>query len=127
MPALFLLFSHFLTTRQEQDAYSTLKVREIHPLPPELQARWSQVPPELEAVTEYAQPIWDWLKDQATPGDYVLVQGDFGMSHATVEYAKTQGLLPVYATTRRKSQETKQADGSVKKTLVFDHVRFRRY
>ncbi|RMG74613.1 MAG: hypothetical protein D6722_02265 [Bacteroidetes bacterium] len=124
---LFLLFSHRLTAEQQADAESSLGVTDIRYLPEDLQARWSQVPPEPESVRPFAQPIWDWLAAEAQPGDYVMVQGDFGMSYATVQEALRLGLIPVYATTRRESSEVVTQDGQVKKTLTFKHVRFRRY
>ncbi|MEZ4687226.1 MAG: CRISPR-associated protein Csx20 [Bacteroidia bacterium] len=124
---LFLLFSHALTPAQERDAHISLGVEQFCYLPEKLQQRWSQVPPEPENITEIAQPIWDWLTKVTTPGDHVLVQGDFGMTYATVHHAFQLGLIPVYATTRRESQEVQLPDGSVRKTLVFAHVRFRKY
>lgn len=127
MPQLLLLFSHRLTSEQEQDAREKLGATALTYLPDELQALWSQAPPEPDTLDDFAQPVWDWLAREAQPGDYVLVQGDFGMSYATVNEAKRLGLVPVYATTRRESSEVVESDGQVRKTLTFRHVRFRRY
>lgn len=127
MPQLFLFFSHRLTPEQRADAAQSLGVTDLRYLPEGLQAQWSQVPPDLERVDAYAQPLWQWLQTEAQPGDYVMVQGDFGLTYATVQEALRQGLIPVYATTRRESSETVNQEGEVKKTLTFKHVRFRRY
>jgi len=127
MPQLFLLFSHQLTPEQQADATQRLKVDTFRSLPPDLQAQWSQVPPELEQVDVYAQPIWDWLSEKAEGGDYVMVQGDFGITYATVRKALDLGLVPVYATTRRESSEVVAENGEVRKTLTFRHIRFRKY
>ncbi|MDP5172418.1 MAG: CRISPR-associated protein Csx20 [Bacteroidia bacterium] len=124
---LFLLFSHSLTPPQEEDARISLGVTDIRPLPADLQQLWSQVPPDLEELGSMASPIWDWLEHEAQVGDYVLVQGDFGLTYATVNKSIGLGLVPIYATTERKSTETTNAQGQVTKTLVFTHVRFRRY
>lgn len=127
MPQLFLLFSHDLTELQRSDATESLGISKIRHLPADLQECWSQVPPELPDVAEHAQPIWNWLRKEASPKDYVLIQGDFGMSYATVQLAFSLGITPIYATTRRESVEENLPDGSVRKTNRFAHVQFRAY
>ena len=124
---LFLLFSHALTGEQERDARTSLEVEEILPLPEDLQQRWSNVPPELTTLDEHLQPVLDWLRDQARPGDYVLIQGDFGAVYRAVCFALEHGLTPLYATTVRRVKEMRLPDGRVESTRVFQHVRYRRY
>ena len=124
---LFLLFSHALTGEQERDARASLGVEEILPLPENLQQRWSNVPPDLETVQEHIGPALNWLGEQARPGDYVLIQGDFGAVYRAVCVALEQGLTPLYATTARRVKETRLPDGRVESTRVFQHVRYRRY
>ncbi len=127
MPALFLLFSHTLTEDQQKDAKASLGVTQFHHLPEDLQQIWSQVTLYIKNVADHAIPIWDWLVKEAKQGDYVLIQGDFGMTYATVNYALTLGLNPVYSTTIRRSKEETNEAGKVTKTLVFQHVRYRSY
>ncbi len=123
----FLFFSHRLTEDQLYDAEANLGASEVVYLPTHLQEKWSQVPPEPETVEEFARPLWDWLAAEAAPGDYAMIQGDFGLSFATVNKAIRLGLVPVYATTRRESSEITDDQGQIRKTLLFKHVRFRRY
>jgi len=122
---LFLFFSHTLTQEQINDA-KNLGIDKFVPLPNELQYLWSNVPPELEDIEEYAKPFYEFLNINARKGDYVLVQGDFGLSCRLVNYSKQKGLIPVYATTKRKVIETEK-DGKIVKKSEFKHVRFRRY
>ncbi len=96
-------------------------------LPEHLQARWSNVPPHLESIDDHLRPILDWLGEQTQPGDYVLVQGDFGAVYLSVIYAFAVGLIPLYATTERQVVEIPQPDGSVQVQRTFRHVRFRKY
>ena len=124
---LFLFFSHALTQSLIEDAQQNLAVTEIRHLPEDLQERWSQVPPDLTNLKAFGKPLWEWLRQEASPKDYILIQGDFGMSYATVQFAFELGLQPIYATTRRESVEVQQADGSVRKTNRFAHVQFRPY
>lgn len=59
--------------------------------------------------------------------DAVLCQGEMSMVFVLVQLFQEKG-IPVYtATTRRISEESVNADGSVEKKSVFQFVRFRRY
>ncbi len=128
MPKLYLLFSHSLTPDQETDARTSLGVDGFETLPPELQARFGQVPPELEALADYAAPFALWLAERAGPADWVLVQGDFGLTFHLVAWCLRTGHgQPVYATTARVHTEAIQPDGSVLVTKTFRHARFRKY
>lgn len=124
---LFLFFSHSLTTDQTKDAIDTLGITEVVQLPEALQEQWSQVPAEIPELSGYLLQFVEWLRDEAMPGDYALIQGDFGLSYALVNASKELGLVPIYATTKRESQETVNEAGEVTKTLRFKHIRFRKY
>lgn len=124
---LFLFFSHSLTEDQTKDATDTLGVTQVIKLPEALQKQWSQVPSEIAELGDYLPQFVDWLQAEARPGDYALIQGDFGLSYAMVNACKELGLVPIYATTKRESQETVNEAGEVTKTLRFKHIRFRKY
>lgn len=127
MANLILLFSHTLTDEQWQDAQESLGVKSVIALPPELQDRWSNIPPEPETIMSYVRPVAEWLQTTAVPGDFVVVQGDFGAVYALVTLALQWHLIPVYATTKRRVVETPQPDGAIQVQRTFRHVRFRRY
>lgn len=127
LPVLFLLFNHRLTPPQEADARAVLGVTRIVALPREIQVIWGQVPPEADEISSLLAPARDWLAAQAAPGDFVLIQGDFGATCLMVNAAIRQGLIPVYSTTRRQAVEERMEDGSVHLRHIFTHVRFRRY
>jgi len=124
---LFLIFNHRITPLQERDARRTLEVEEIVDLPEGLKPVWNQIPPDLPTIGEYLEPIKIWLREHASTGDYVLIQGDFGACYILVEYAFSLGLTPVYSTTVREVIEEHESDGSVKLTHNFQHRIFRRY
>lgn len=127
MPRLFLLFNHELTPEQEAAVWEELGVTEIVVPPPELQARWRQIPPDLDGLAVYLRPLRDWLQQETRPGDYLLVQGDFGATYLMVRYACARRLVPIYATTQRQAQEERQPDGCVRLVHYFRHHKFRRY
>ena len=87
MLTLFLLFNHQFTSDQEKDARNSLRVERIVSLPPDLQDLWSSIPPDRSTIRDYLQPIPNWLQQKATPGDYVLIQGDFGACWLMANYS----------------------------------------
>jgi hypothetical protein len=124
---LFLIFNHTFTKMQEEDARSSLGVDRVVSMPDELGRIWGNIAPDLAAIADVLEPIQEWLKKEAADNDCVLVQGDFGACFLMVNFAFDQGLKPVYATTMREAAEELHADGSVKMTHRFRHVRFRAY
>ena len=123
---LFLLFSHTLTSEQVDDAKKTFGVEEFVELPLQLQELWSNVPSELEDVSNYLSPLITYIQEQSLRGDVVLIQGDFGATYHMVNVVKTLGLKAVYSTTKRNVLE-KKIEGKIVKTSIFEHVRFRIY
>ena len=123
---LFLLFSHTLTSAQIEDAQNTLGVTEFMTLCDDLQYLWSNVPSEIDDVSEYVSPLIAYLKEQSEADDVVLVQGDFGATYYMVNVVKDLGLTAVHATTKRDVIE-REIDGKIVKTSVFEHVRFRKF
>ncbi|AOY59367.1 CRISPR-associated protein Csx20 [Desulfococcus multivorans] len=124
---LFLIFNHTFTEAQQVDALATLGVDRIVRPPAHVRNVWGQIPADLPAISDYLAPVREWLAETAASGDYVLIQGDFGACCLMVQEAFKQGLIPVYATTRREAVEAPQPDGTVKMVHHFKHRRFRRY
>jgi hypothetical protein len=125
MKKLLLLFSHSLTDAQKKDA-KNMGVADFVTLPDKLQYLWSNVPSEMDDIKEYAKPFCEFIDTHANEGDFVLIQGDFGLTYNLVSYAKQKGLIPVYSTTKRKAKEIIK-NGKVSKISEFKHVRFRKY
>jgi hypothetical protein len=122
---MFLFFSHKLTPHQIEDAQK-MGIDEFVELPKNLQKLWSNVPPELENLDEYIKPFYEFLEKNAKKNDYVLIQGDFGLSCKLASFCKEKGFIPVYSTTKRKAIEVKK-NGKIIKTSEFKHIKFRRY
>ena len=124
---MLLLFSHELTQDQIKDARVTLNITEFVPLSPDLEGLWKNIPPTKPSLSEYLEPVRTWMKGQAKPGDYVLIQGDFGAIYLMVNFAFSVGLIPVYSTTEREVVEKALPDNTVRLERVFRHRMFRRY
>lgn len=124
---MLLLFNHTPTEGQLADARDTLGVERLLEPPPEIQQMWRQVPPHLDTIEPYLEPILHWLSNNANIGDYVLIQGDFGATYLMVRFTFEKGLIPIYSTTERQALEQYGPDGVVTLYHNFKHCRFRRY
>ena len=127
MSRLLMLFSHILTDEQVKDAKETFHIEEIRYLPDDLQVQWSGVDPGLETLLAYAEPFMKWIRQSAEAGDFVLVQGDFGLTVLMVDFCLRNGLTAIYATTERKAVSRKMEDGTIQTSRIFSHCRFRKY
>jgi hypothetical protein len=126
-PTLFLLFNHTLTAAQEADARTSFGVGRIVLPPAEISRLWLEIPPDASELSIHLAAVFSWLAVCARPGDYVLVQGEFGATFLLVNEALRLGLIPVYSTTRREAVEEHSPDGRVRLQHTFSHVRYRRY
>ena len=122
---MFLFFSHKLTPLQIEEA-KKLGVEEFVYLPKNLQDIFSNVPPDVESLGEYLKPLFLFLMQNSKSGDYVLIQGEFGVVYRLVTFAKMLDLIPIYATTKREVSEKIEGDKVIKRS-VFSHSGFRRY
>lgn len=126
MTKLILLFSHKLTNEQMGSAEKELNVNEFVYLPSDLQEKWSNVPPDADELADYLNPIKEWVKSVSNKGDYILIQGDFGVSYLMVQWAFDNGYIPVYATTKRNVVEIEE-NGETVTIRKFQHCKFRKY
>ena len=127
MRSLFLLFNHKLTDKQKNDAYSSLGIENIVDMPDKLKVLWRQVPSNLTEIKLYIAPVQNWLDSNSHPGDYTLIQGDFGACYIMIKFSFENNLVPVYSTTAREAVEIHAKDGSVKLIHKFNHVIYREY
>jgi len=124
--SMLLILSHPLTVKQRKDAEESLKVTNFVPFPEDLAYLWSNIPPDLDELDEYLKPLKKWVIESGKPGDYALVQGDFGATMALVDHCRAYGIVPVYATTRRKAVERMNGE-KITIEREFEHIRFRVY
>ena len=123
---MLLLFSHDLTPIQKKDAKLSYGIEAFISMPEELQRIWSNIPPMLEEIESTLLPLEAWVEMTASKDDVILIQGDFGATCLMAIFTERLGMVPLYATTIRKTKEQEQ-DGKVVKTSVFEHVRFRKF
>lgn len=126
-----VILNHPLSTEQIEDLSRSWGVNSdaIITFPPELKQLWANISPEADDVQvfSYVQPIINWARSKdigLLPGDIIIIGGELVATLAVIA-DMDKDILPVCATTRRESVEKTMPDGSVQKTNVFRHVRFR--
>lgn len=127
MANIFILLSHKLTQEQIDAFKNELQISDIILLPEHLHLLWSNIPPEPEKIHDILNPIRLWLKENAKPGDYALIQGDMGATYQMINYAFSINIHPCYTTTKRISLQEKDDGGTVNVIKQFKHIRFRLY
>ncbi len=127
MASLFLIFNHSFTPEQKKDAQINLGIHNFIEMPRYLKEIWANIPPNLESISSFIDPIKKWLMENSSPFDFVLIQGELGASYILVNFAFQNSLIPIYSTTVRKAIEELQPDGSIKLVHCFKHERFRKY
>ena len=125
-PKLHLLFNHTLTDAQIKDAHEKLSVDEMIPFSEDLLKIWKNIPYDIPILKDLLAEHIAYLEEVAQEGDYLLVQGDFGASYIMINVAKACGVIPIYATTQRKSIEN-IVEGKIVKTSIFEHGIYREY
>lgn len=123
MKTLFILMNHEILPEQRLEAEKNFGITEFVTIGNE---EWSQINPSDESVTMSVKYYKILLKQKSKKGDYLLIQGDFGATYHLIRFAKSIGLIAIYATTKRIITEEK-IDGKIITKREFKHERFREY
>ena len=120
---MYILMSHEMTEHQYRDAKATLDIEKFDIVPSGI---WSQIPSEFENIDDSLVEFKKYILQGNNKEDYLLVQGDYGATFNMVQFSKEIGMIPIYATSKRKAYEVVEGD-KVITVREFEHVRFRRY
>ncbi|MBP6282020.1 MAG: hypothetical protein KA384_08235 [Leptotrichiaceae bacterium] len=124
MKKIILLFSHKLTDSQIKDIKRKLQCKEILYLPEKIQSIFSNVTSDNREFVINELKVY--LSKNADKGDYILIQGEFGVSYKMINYSKEIGLIPVYSSTKRETIEINKGN-KIKKITFFKHEEFVEY
>jgi hypothetical protein len=123
---MFVVLSHTLTEKQIQEIKHRFHITDIVYPPEHLRKLWANIPPEGEWEEQWIQDLKDWLSQQLSEGDKLIVQGEFGAVFSLVSWLKNKGFQVYYATSLRKAEEMKQGETVVTRR-TFEHVCLREY
>jgi hypothetical protein len=121
-----VLLNHQLTGEQKENACKDLNIDEFVLMPKEIADIWSNSDPSDCSVLAYIKKVIGWLEESTSLGDYVIVQGDYGLTFAVVDWCLDNGRKAVYATTERIAKESRD-ENIIKVQREFRFVRFREY
>lgn len=124
MKRLFLLFSHKLTKEQIEDAEENFNISKFVYLPEELQSMWSNIG---EDDIGLDRRFKKYIKEKAETGDYILIEGEYGMVYKMVKWALENNYIPVYSYTKREYSNKVLEDGTVENKHYFKHIKFKEY
>ena len=123
---MILIFSHSLTEEQINDAIGKLNITEFVYMPQILQDIWSNIPASVHNMKQYLSEIHNFIINNSSKNDYILIQGDFGATYNTVNFCKDNERITIYSTTKRQSKEIYR-DNTIEKISYFSHLSFREY
>ena len=121
MKKIILLFSHTLTEPQRKELIENWNCDEIIYMPNKLKNNWMNVVDNVD-VNQFKK----FLLDNLQKGDYVLIQGEWGLTYNMINFAKENRFIPLYAGTTRKATEHKEGDKVIKNS-IFSHTTFKKY
>lgn len=124
MKKLVLLFSHNLTKEQIRDAKENLEISSFIYLPDSLQNKWSNF--EIDD-NDGVEEIKEYIRNNATIGDYILIQGEYGLVFKMVNWSLNNGYIPIYSYTKRAYKNEELIDGTIKNIHYFKHICYREY
>lgn len=122
------ILSHELLNSQVDELKDTWNVEKIITIPEKLKSAWSRINPndDLDDDFNLVYKLKTFILENTNQEDYVIVQGEWGMTFTVVNMCFELNRVPIYATTERKTKETIK-DGQVHSEKIFEHIRFRKY
>lgn len=124
MKKLLLLFSHKLTKEQIKDAKEKLNISNFIYLSEDLQSKWSNFDIEDNNTVEKFK---EFIVKNADIGDYVLIQGEYGLVFKMVSWALDNGYIPIYSYSKREYINEVLSDGTIKNIHYFKHICYKIY
>lgn len=122
MTEAYILFSHTLLQEQERELKNKFFCKKINYLPKNLQILWSNIPED----NDFSNLFFDFLEENAKTGDYILIQGEWGITYKIVNFCFKKNYIPIYSFSKRISKEIIEQN-TVIKTSYFKHIKFKKY
>lgn len=124
---IFVLMSHTLLEVQINELYEKLNVDEIIYLPEDLKKDFMQISDSNTKNIELLNKIKSFIENNKENGDYVLIQGEYGVTHYIVNWCFINELIPIYATSERIYEGENLDDGAILNKHIFKHKSFNKY
>lgn len=122
MKKCYVFFSHTLLKEQILELKNRFQCVEIVYLPKKLQKLWSNI----DIDEDYSILFFNYLEKNAKKDDYVLIQGEWGITYKMINFCKIKKFIPIYSFSKRMSYEELN-EGIIVKTSYFKHIKFKLY
>ncbi|MCR4943181.1 MAG: TIGR02221 family CRISPR-associated protein, partial [Clostridium sp.] len=122
-----VMLSHNLQKEQIDELKNNFNVNKIIYLSENLMKSWRNINPKEDINEDLFNEFNDEILNKTSEGDYVIVQGEWGITYAIVSSCLKLNRIPIYATTERKVLEEENSEGKVQSKKIFKHVKFREY
>lgn len=121
-----IILSHELLKIQTDELKEKFNVTKIIYLQQKNLKGWKNVSSEGELDTNLIKDIRKFILENTNDNDYVVIQGEWGMTVAIVNICFNENRIPIYSTTERKVKEIRN-NNKVKTIRIFEHKQFRKY
>ena len=127
MKKLLKIMNHPLSKLQKENLKNNFNIDTILLLPEKLQNYLKNIPADENLNLEVLKEITSFIKKNLDKDDYLIIQGEFGITYYLVNFCLKNSYNAIYATTKRVYQETINSDGSIDRKHIFKFIKFRKY
>lgn len=124
---VFIIMTHNLLDVQINELQQRMNVNEIIYLPEKLKKDFMQISNSNTKNIKLINEIKSFININKTKGDYVLVQGEYGITNYIVNWCFKNELIPIYDAKERAYNEEDLENGSVPNKNIFNYIKFEKY
>jgi len=126
MKKLALLFSHKLSEDQKSDAEKSLGIKEFIYMSDRLLKKWSDIPEDID-IYDYSKDFKSFIEENCTKDDYILIEGEYGITYHMVDWCKSKGYNPIYSFSKRVFESKEVENGVFENIHYFKHIKYKNY
>jgi len=127
MKKLITIMNHPLSLEQKNYLRDNFNIENYLFLPEKLQNYLKNIPADRDLDLEILKEITFFIKSNLQRDDYIIIQGEFGITFYLVDFSLDSGFTPIYATSSRVYEEKINEDGTVERKHIFKFIKFRKY
>ncbi len=124
---ILILLNHTPDSDQIEDIKNHLKAETKIEPDQEIKKMWANIPSHKDKISNYLNPVKDWILKNSNEYDFIWVQGESGALFNIVNFCLKNKRWPVYSVTERNLEKEVKEEKGIKTTRIFKHVKFRFY
>jgi hypothetical protein len=124
---ILILLNHIPAPEQLEDIEKQLNAKIETEADLKIKEMWSNIPPAMDKISLYLEPVKKWILKNSNESDFVWVQGESGALFNIVNFCLKNKRKPIYSVTKRNLEKEIKEENQIKTTRIFKHVKFRFY